>query len=84
MSGLSGGGLQQLRTPGGAVRPGRHARRPVGIAPDVHIYTKSKLPWVTLPAAVPAVEVYYDRKALWPAASLERLDAIFAPTGSDG
>jgi len=27
---------------------------------------------------VPAFEVYYDRKALWPAASLERLDAILA------
>jgi hypothetical protein len=35
--------------------------------------------WVTLPDSVPAFEVYYDRKALWPAASLERLDALLSP-----
>ena len=51
--------------------------QPASVAPDVHIYTRSKLPWVTLPESVPAVEVYYDRHELWPAASLERLDALF-------
>jgi hypothetical protein len=50
--------------------------QPREIVPDVHIFTKSKVGWVTLPAGVPAFEIYYDRKALWPAASLERLDAI--------
>jgi hypothetical protein len=49
---------------------------PSAVAPDVHIYTRSKLPWVTLPGGVPAVEVYYDRHELWPAANLERLDAV--------
>jgi hypothetical protein len=49
---------------------------PSGVTPDVHIFTRSKLPWVTLPDSVPAFEVYYDSKALWPAASLERLDAL--------
>ena len=48
---------------------------PSSVAPDVHIFTKSKLPRVTLPEDVPAVEVYYDSKALWPAESLERLRA---------
>jgi hypothetical protein len=48
---------------------------PSSVAPDVHIFTRSKLPWVTLPEDVPAVEVYYDSKALWPADSLERLRA---------
>ena len=48
---------------------------PSSVAPDVHIFTRSKLPWVTLPEDVPAVEVYYDSKALWPAESLERLRA---------
>ncbi|HKB20163.1 MAG TPA: GFA family protein [Gaiellaceae bacterium] len=48
---------------------------PSSIAPDVHIFTKSKVPWVTLPESTPAFEVYYDSKALWPAASLERLNA---------
>jgi hypothetical protein len=51
--------------------------QPSSVSPDVHIFTRSKLPWVTLPASVPAVEVYYDRHELWPAASLERLDALF-------
>ena len=49
---------------------------PASVAPDVHIFTKSKLDWVTLPDSVPAVEVYYDRKKLWPASSLERIDAV--------
>ena len=46
---------------------------PASVAPDVHIYTRSKLPWVKLPDSVPAFEVYYDPRELWPAASLERL-----------
>jgi hypothetical protein len=47
------------------------------LAPDVHIYTRSKLPWVQLPAGVPSFEAYYDSKQLWPAASLERRAALF-------
>jgi hypothetical protein len=50
---------------------------PASLPPDVHIYTRSKLPWVTLPAGVPAFEAYYDAKKLWPAASLERRRALF-------
>jgi hypothetical protein len=53
---------------------------PTAVAPDVHIFTRSKLPWVALPDAVPAFEVYYDRNALWPPASLERVEAILAST----
>ena len=52
---------------------------PAAVAPDVHIFTRSKLPWVTLPDSVPAFNVYYDTKKLWPAASLERLEAAMAP-----
>jgi hypothetical protein len=51
---------------------------PAGVAPDVHIFTRSKLPWVTLPEGVPAIEVYYDKDELWPAASLERFEALEA------
>ena len=47
------------------------------LPPDVHIYTRSKLPWVILPDGVPAFEAYYDSKALWPAESLERRKALF-------
>jgi hypothetical protein len=56
--------------------------RPSGVSPDVHIFTRSKLDWVTLPDAVPAFEVYYDSKKLWPAERLERLRAVMAPAAS--
>ncbi len=49
---------------------------PSAVAPDVHIFTRSKVPWVTLPASVPAFEVYYDSKTLWPPESLARLRAV--------
>jgi hypothetical protein len=55
---------------------------PSRVAPDVHIFTRSKVPWVALPESVPAFEVYYDSKALWPAASLERLEAVRASAAS--
>jgi hypothetical protein len=51
---------------------------PSSAVPDVHIYTKSKVPWVTLPESTPAFEVYYDSKSLWSAASLARLEAVRA------
>jgi hypothetical protein len=51
---------------------------PASVAPDVHIYTKSKVPWVTLPESVPAFDVYYETKELWPPASFERLQAAIA------
>ena len=56
---------------------------PSGVTPDVHIFTRSKVSWVTLPESAPAFDVYYETKALWPAASLERLEAIMAPASSD-
>jgi hypothetical protein len=45
---------------------------PDRLPPDVHIFTASKQPWLELPAGVPAAPVYYDRRQLSPAASLER------------
>ena len=48
---------------------------PSSVAPDVHIYTRSKVPWVRLPDEVPAFADYYDTKALWPAESLTRVRA---------
>ena len=54
---------------------------PSSVAPDVHIFTRSKVPWVTLPDSVPAFNVYYDTQKLWPAESLERLEALRAATG---
>ena len=57
---------------------------PSAVAPDVHIYTRSKLDWVALPESVPAFEEYYDTKAVWPAASLERLAALNAAARARG
>ena len=54
---------------------------PSALPPDVHIYTRSKLPWVALPAGVPAFEAYYKMSELWPAASLARRRAILGPKG---
>ena len=48
------------------------------IMPDVHIYTRSKLPWVALPADVPAFAEFYDMKTLWPAEAQERRRAASA------
>lgn len=46
--------------------------------PDIHIFTSTRQPWVLLPAQVPAVPEYYDRQQYWPAASLERREALLA------
>ena len=49
------------------------------VVPDVHIFTRSKLPWVEIPQGARAFEVYYDMKAEWPAESLARRAAILPP-----
>ena len=51
---------------------------PRRVRPDVHIFTRSKVDWVELPEGVPAFDVYYDTEKLWPAASLERLNAALS------
>ena len=66
------GGVQKLRF----VRVGT-LDDSAALRPDVHIYVRSKLPWVTLPEGVPAFESYYDSRKLWPPESLERRRAIF-------
>ena len=48
---------------------------PRSIVPDIHIYTRSMLPWVRLPEGAASVEAYYDMKQVWPADSLGRLQA---------
>jgi len=52
---------------------------PASLPPDVHIYTRSKLPWVVLPPDKPAFPAYYDSKTLWPAESLARRTVLFSP-----
>lgn len=50
---------------------------PDRLPPDIHIFTASKQPWLTLPPDVPAVPEFYDRTAYWPSESLERRRALF-------
>lgn len=49
---------------------------PTALPPDVHIFTRSKQPWVGVPDAVPAYEIYYDMRQLWRPDSLARRRAI--------
>jgi hypothetical protein len=51
---------------------------PHAIAPDVHIFTRSKAPWVRLPERARAFDVFYDMKTEWPAESLARREAAAA------
>ena len=49
------------------------------LQPDVHIFTRSKVPWLRLPENARAFDIYYDMKAEWPPESLRRREAILGP-----
>ena len=49
---------------------------PGALPPDIHIFTASKQPWVTLPADANAVPAYYKASEHWPAESLVRRRAL--------
>lgn len=42
------------------------------IAPDIHIFTSTKMPWLRLDKTIPAVADYYRRSEYWAVQSLER------------
>jgi hypothetical protein len=46
------------------------------LAPDVHIFTRSKLPWVVLPPDAPSFDIFYDMQKQWSKESLARRVAI--------
>lgn len=50
---------------------------PGALPPDIHIYTSTKLDWITLPDGVPAVEDYYRLSEVWSDESLERKSRLF-------
>ena len=50
---------------------------PDALPPDVHIFTASKQPWVTLPAGARAFPEYYKSKEVWSEESLARRRALF-------
>jgi hypothetical protein len=62
--------------------------KPHVVRPDVHIFTRRKVPWVDLSEELPrgaatkkpatVHKAYYDMKALWPAASVKRREAALA------
>jgi len=59
------------------VRVGTHDN-PASYAPDVHIFTSTKQPWVQLPAAVPVFAEFYKPAEQWPKDSLARYAALKA------
>jgi hypothetical protein len=46
---------------------------PAAVKPDVHIFTRSRLPWVILPKDARAFETFYSIKEIWPQASRDRI-----------
>jgi hypothetical protein len=46
------------------------------LPPDVHIFTASKQPWVTLAESTPAFAAYYECEKVWPSQSLARRQAL--------
>ena len=46
--------------------------RPEAVKPDVHIFTRSKLPWLELPEGVPSFEAFYKLPDVWPPESMTR------------
>jgi hypothetical protein len=49
---------------------------PDRLAPDVHIYTESKQPWVLIPAGARSFSQYYKSREVWNAQSLARREAL--------
>ena len=50
---------------------------PDACPPDIHIFTRSKQPWVVLPDGALAMPEYYRSSEVWPPSSLERRRALF-------
>ena len=50
---------------------------PSALPPAAHVFTTTKLPWITIPPRVPTFEEFYDFKAFWPAEAFTRLCAVY-------
>jgi hypothetical protein len=46
---------------------------PETVTPDVHIFTRSKVPWLPLPAGARSFEAFYKLPEIWPPESQQRL-----------
>ena len=51
---------------------------PQRLPPDIHIFTSTRQPWLTLGSEVPVVPEYYKSSQIWPAESLARRAALMA------
>jgi len=51
---------------------------PSQITPNVHIFTRSKLPWLELPADARVFDAYYRRSEVWSPESLARWREVVA------
>ncbi len=49
---------------------------PGRVPPDVHIYTSTKAPWLTLPPGALAVDEFYNIDEVWSEESLRRREAL--------
>ena len=47
-----------------------------GLAPDIHIFTNYKQPWVVIPDGHASVGEYYDMKEVWRTESLARFKTL--------
>ena len=54
---------------------------PGAVTPDVHIFTRSKVPWLPLPPGARSFEAFYKLSEVWPAESRERLQRNIAGDG---
>jgi len=52
---------------------------PHAVVPDVHIFTRSKVPWVGLPEDARVFDVFYKLDQEWPADSKARREALKRP-----
>ncbi|HEY1503884.1 MAG TPA: GFA family protein, partial [Stellaceae bacterium] len=57
---------------------------PAAITPDVHIFTRSKLPWVVLPQGARAFETMYKLADVWSDENRARLRASIAEKQQQG
>ena len=51
---------------------------PAAVKPDVHIFTRSKVPWLELPNGARSFPAFYKIEDVWPAASLARWKDVVA------
>ncbi|HWB50096.1 MAG TPA: GFA family protein [Stellaceae bacterium] len=51
---------------------------PAAVTPDVHIFARSKAPWLPLPEGARVFAAYYKIDEVWPPASLRRWRALLS------